>query len=255
MTGIGEMLTSSWGLEKFQTVASGDIDSDTLAFSRLVISYAEVEVERILENPGAQRYQVLMQMMHGLLTCPGYPVAEDEYCTQTFEFWDSFVEKLLEWSETLEDREDARLQAGITHAFQAVHEFWGKIRYPPSSIGASWNKDTKDGFISFRKDAADFLETAYPLFSGPMVEKFTAKVINIGETPDWEDIESSLYCLNALSDCVGGQSLEFEMLSALFNSSLFVALSDLSQPIPLNVRQISVTLVGKNVNGIDGKVS
>lgn len=183
---IRQALTNDqWGLVRFKDVIDGGLDSDAIAFSRLVISYAEFRIDDLLKNPTIRENEIIMQMMHGLLTCPGYPVAEDEYCTQTFEFWDSFIERLLDFTAE-ESFPDALVNIATAHAFQAVEEFWHKIRFPPSTVATTWNKETKEGFMSFRKDVADFMETAFPLFSSNMVEKFTTLLINCGENPVWE---------------------------------------------------------------------
>lgn len=181
------ILTGPWAVSKFQQVLVGEDDTDPLQFVRLIIAFAEFSVKGIATKPGNVHVATLMQMMHGMLTAPGYPVVEDEMSPQTFEFWSSLVEHLLD-SESEQDqtRISASLTEGKRHVFQAIQEYWAKIKIPPSAVADTWSKDSREGFTSFRKDFADLLETSYPLLHAPLFTKFVAHILNSLSARDWE---------------------------------------------------------------------
>ena len=187
---LSDIMTGPWGLSNFQQVIIGEEEIDSIQFTRLIIALAEASAKTILKRHGDRQAETLLQMMHEMLKIPGYPVVDDEVSPQTFEFWSSLVEHLLD-GEFLEDvpepgRKESILLAGKRHIFQAIQEFWMKIKIPPAEIAESWTKDSREGFTSFRKDFADLLETAYPLLHEPLFTTFVEHVLSGLNTPDWE---------------------------------------------------------------------
>ena len=184
------ILTGTWGVSKFQEILSGRDEIDPSQFIRLVIAFAEANVKRLAMRPGDIEVQMLMQMMHRMLTVPGYPVVEDEISPQTFEFWSSYVEYLLDRELSVEpdnkNHAEAVAEEGRRHVFQAISDYWAKIKIPPAAIAETWSRDSKEGFISFRKDYADLLETSYPLLHAPLFIKFVNHVLSALPGHDWE---------------------------------------------------------------------
>lgn len=184
------ILTGTWGVSKFQEILSGGDDIDSPQFIRLVIAFAEANVKRLAMRPGDIEVQTLMQMMHRMLTVPGYPVVEDEISPQTFEFWSSYVEYLLDREPSVEadnkNHAEVVVEEGKRHVFQVISNYWAKIKIPPAAIAETWSKDSKEGFTSFRKDYADLLETSYPLLHAPLFIKFVDHVLSALPGHDWE---------------------------------------------------------------------
>lgn len=243
---LANILTSPWAVERYESLISGDSDWNSIQFGRLLVTFAEATVQKLAKSLDTSSGRAMIEMLHGILTIPGYPQVEDEVSGTTFEFWGSLVEFLLE-----NDGEDgfdepwaAECQKEIK---RAVEEFWRKIRVPSNHELMKWSKDQKDGFMSFRKDVADFVESAYGILGPGLFQHLVDQVagalmpqINIV----WEEIEASLFCLNALSDSLGDDPYEDIYMERLFGSSLFVMLADVEADIPLKARTTSVNLVG-----------
>jgi hypothetical protein len=182
---IGNVLSSPWGIQHFEELRSGDSDPDeSIAFGRLVISFAELRMKDLLRDPSSPQSSAILQMMHGMLTCPGYPVEDDPYCTLSFEFWDSLVEMIID-ADYEEDIDPALLSEAKKHAFLAVEEYWNKLKIPPPEVAAQWSKDSCEGFASFRKDVSEFIESAYPALQIEMLNKLTRHVTEIVGEPVW----------------------------------------------------------------------
>lgn len=192
---IGNVLSSPWGIQHFEELRSGDSDPDeSIAFGRLVISFAELRMKELLRDPNSPQSSAILQMMHGMLTCPGYPVEDDPFCSLSFEFWDSLVDLIVD-ADYEEDMNPAIVQEARKHAFLAVEEFWNKLRIPPPEVAAQWSKDSFEGFASFRKDVSEFIESAYPALQIDMFDKLIRHVTDVVGEPDWA---VTTYCLSSV---------------------------------------------------------
>lgn len=187
VTTLASILSGPWALAKFRNLVDPECedDSDSHRFIKLIVAFAEATVQTIARNPHDPHSQALIQMLHGMLTCPGYPIVEDEIAPQAFEFWSSLIEFLLD-SDSGEDEPQPWVNLGKRHIFQAIQEYWVKIKIPPSSLARSWPQESKEGFTSFRKDVADLVETAYPLLHEELFEQFVTHALACLENPDWE---------------------------------------------------------------------
>lgn len=245
---LADFLTSSSAIQQYKRVITGDSDWDSIQFSRLLVTFAEATVQDLAQQVDTSRSQLVMQMLHGILGIPGYPQVDEEISSTTFEFWGSFVEYLLDSQYISSADDDSWIDDGKREVSRAVEEFWFKIRMPGQEV-VSWTKDEREGFMSFRKDVADFVESVYGLLGVGLFERLVAQVLaSIADTvfeTAWTDIEASLFCLNSLSDSLNDEPAEYVYLERLFGSSLFTLLSDLSSKIPLKARTTSVNLIGR----------
>lgn len=185
-----DVLTGPWAVSTFQEVLGGEGETDPLLFVRLIIAFAEALVAKLEIMHGDVRTQTLLQMMHTMLSANGYPVVEDEISPQTFEFWSSLIEFLLDAELQAEYEDGFHMQSalvqGKSHIFQAIQEYWSKIKIPPAAVADTWSKDLKEGFTSFRKDFADLLQLAYPLLHAPLFTKFVSHILTALPAQDWE---------------------------------------------------------------------
>lgn len=241
---LADVLTSPWAVERFQSLASGDSNWQSIQFSRLLITFAEATVQKLAQSLDTSHGRAMIEMLHGLLTIPGYPQVDDDVSPATFEFWGSLVEYALE----VENPEDEPWVVEINKEIKrAVEEYWRKIRIPSNNELVSWSKEEKDGFMTFRKDVADFVDSTYGLLGKPLFGQFVQQVtqaLTPGVTIIWEEIEASLFCLHALSDSLGDEPSEDVYLEHLFGSNLFILLADLGVDIPIKARTTSVNLIG-----------
>ncbi|KAI5790105.1 armadillo-type protein [Geopyxis carbonaria] len=186
-------------------------------------------------------------MIHGLLTVTGYPNVDDDISGTTFEFWGSWVDYLL----SSEPSNKIWISNGKREIKRAIQGYWKKIRMPASDEIAKWSKDQRDGFMTFRKDVADFVDSAYGLLGPTIFEQFVEQIgsalivdINTQKLVAWEEVEASIFCLNSLSDSLGDEPYEDVFLKKLFGGPLFALLVQVGHEIPLKARTSSVNVIG-----------
>ncbi|KAI9784990.1 MAG: hypothetical protein M1839_001186 [Geoglossum umbratile] len=241
---LSSVLGSAWAQERFELIRSGNFGFESVQFGRFLLAFGDATVQDLARNPNDPGTQQLINMMHGLLTCDGYAVAEDEICVSALEFWSTFVEFMIDSLFAEGEDKAPWIEPARRNILQAIEECWAKIKMPPREIGASWDSESRVGFNDFRKDVADLLQAAYPLLGIEIFEKFINLALRSLKTEAWEDTEATLFCLNALSDCVSDDAAEDEILGTLFGSSMFSQLSESAANIPAKTRQTSVNLLG-----------
>jgi len=131
-------------------------------------------------------------MMHSLTTCSGYAVIEDKIVSEALEFWNAFVEFVVD-AEFEDDGPRTWLDYARGQIAQAFQELWIKVRYPPAQEYGALDSDKQREFRQFRADVADLLVSAYPVLRGALTEAIARG------------------CLDALSRqfLVGGRGLAF----------------------------------------------
>ncbi|EPS39280.1 hypothetical protein H072_6942 [Dactylellina haptotyla CBS 200.50] len=247
---LAERITGTWGQAKFSNVVPkehDDYDSEeTDAFAHMLVAFAESNLKGLILTVESPTSQTIFEMLHGLLRLPGYPVADEEVSNLEFEFWSSLTEFMT----------DHPFEEGVPkphwwdicrgHLLRAVQEYWVKIRIPPQDILAEWLKDDKDGFQSYRKDFADLLETAYPVLQSELFGELVQHALNQVNTahPDWQEVESCLFCINALADTLTTEPTEYTYLSALFQSPLFAILANPESPELSRTKLSAISVIG-----------
>ncbi|KAH0559994.1 hypothetical protein GP486_003487 [Trichoglossum hirsutum] len=241
---LSSVLNSAWAQERFELIKSGDFGFESVQFGRFLLAFGDATVQDLARSPNDPGTQKLMSMMHGLLACEGYAVAEDEICASALEFWSTFVEFMIDFLYAEGGDKELWIEPARKDILQAIEECWAKIKVPPREIGASWDSESRVGFNDFRKDVADLLQAAYPLLGIEVFEKLVNLTLRSLKSQAWEDTEATLFCLNALSDCVSDDTAEDEILGVLFGSSMFSQLSEVAADIPAKTRQTSVNMLG-----------
>ena len=241
---LSSVLGSAWAQERFALIKSGDFGFESVQFGRFLLAFGDATVQDLARNPNDLGTQQLVSMMHGLLTCDGYAVAEDEICASALEFWSTFVEFMIDSLFAEGEDKAPWIEPARRNIMQAIEECWAKIKMPPREIGAGWDSESRVGFNDFRKDVADLLQAAYPLLGIEIFEKFINLALRSLKAEAWEDTEATLFCLNALSDCVSDDAAEDGILGTLFGSSMFSQLSESTANIPAKTRQTSVNMLG-----------
>ncbi|KAK6506826.1 hypothetical protein TWF481_005286 [Arthrobotrys musiformis] len=230
---LAERISGGWGQAKFSQVVPkehDDYDSEeTDAFAHLLVAFAESNLKGLAHTVDSHTSTTILEMLHGLLRLPGYPIADEEVSNLEFEFWSSLTEHMTDYYSKDEEQKPPWWNFCRGHLLRAVQEYWMKIRIPPPDILAEWLKDDKDGFQSYRKDFADLVETAYPVLQAELFGELVQHALNQVNTPnpDWQEVESCLFCINALADCLNtSDPQEYAYLSALFQSPLFSILAN-----------------------------
>ncbi|KAF2756159.1 ARM repeat-containing protein [Pseudovirgaria hyperparasitica] len=240
------LFTSSWCEKNVASMREGDPSS--VVFSRLLIAFAEIEIDRLTQETDTRLSRSLLDLLHMLLQCPGTPGDDDEYAPLGLEFWGQYIESVNEQMYQSDSGAPPWLQSAMREARQALHELFVKLNFPPSRITSTWSSDTRQSFSSFRTDFQDILQSAYTFLGSELTDSLTQTANHQLATKDWMSVEASLFCLNALADSISETlvtgSPEDENLLSLFKSSLFSELSA-DASIPGRVRRTAVELLGQ----------
>lgn len=241
---LSRVFSSQWAEERFNRMRSADFDSESMQFGRLLLAFGDANVQDLAQASEARESQHFMRMLHGLLTCQGIAVAEDEICAIAIEFWSTFVEFMIDSLFAEGESRAPWIKSARGHMVQAIEECWAKIRLPPSEVIASWDSDYRAGFKDFRKDVADLLQSSYPVLGLEIFQKLTQLALQSVENEAWVDTEATLFCLIALSDSVSEGTEEDAVLAQLFGSQMFTHLSTWVSKVPGKTRHTSVNLLG-----------
>ncbi|KAG0201423.1 hypothetical protein BGX28_005728 [Mortierella sp. GBA30] len=132
-----------------------------------------------------------------------------------------------------------------------------KLEFPPHKTWLSWTRDIRQDFAGHRQEIADTLINSYHVLHERIlsllidtcvsqldgVQKASMAGINIMETPQLEveflQLESTLYCLKALSEVV--PHTESEQLPRLFSDHVF---GRLPTTVVCRARETALSLVG-----------
>lgn len=239
------VLTGSQSQKRFQELLAGDEDFETVSFGNLLLSFAEVNHERLMKNtkPDAQ---LLISMIRDLLSAKGHPVVEDRLFVPTIEFWSTFAETLAD--EMLSDDGEITepwAQQALGHVINAISNAWQKIIYPDQEEVTTWDSNERTGFQEARKDVVDLLQATYALVGPKIVVTFSDLALESIQNHAWLRAESALFCLGGLSDCARDDTRCDEILATVFASPLFAILQREGESIPPRLRQVSVSLIEK----------
>jgi len=181
-------------------------------------------------------------MMHSLTTCSGYAVIEDKIVIEALEFWNAFVEFVVD-AEFEDDGPRTWLDYARGQIAQAFQELWIKVRYPPAQEYGALDSDKQREFRQFRADVADLLVSAYPVLRGALTEAIARGCLDALSRQSWLEVEASLFSLNAIS--IGEQETEDHILVELFGSQLYTELKNSDSSIPARTRRTAVDLLGQ----------
>ncbi|KAK0384775.1 hypothetical protein NLU13_7253 [Sarocladium strictum] len=239
------LLTGLESQKRFQELLAGGEDFETVSFGNLLLSFAEVNHERLMKKTNSEA-QLLISMIRDLLTSKGYPVVEDRLFVPTIEFWSTFAETLAD--EMVPDEggsPEPWAQQALGQVIKAVSKAWQKIIYPPHEVVSSWDSNERSGFQEARKDVIDLLQATYALVGPKIVVTFSDLALESIQSQSWFRAEGALFCLGGLSDCARDDIRCDDVLATVFASPLFAILQRDGESIPPRLRQVSVALIEK----------
>ena len=241
---LTSLLCGGYVQKRLLELKSGNYDTDHLGIGRLLLAFSDATVQDLAKNYGDPDSQRILQMLHGLLTCDGYAVAEDEICAPALEFWNMYTEFMIDSLFAESENKAAWLDPAIKHILQAIEECWAKLRLPDQEEAETWDSEIRTGFKAFRADVKDLLQASYTLLGVDILEKFTDLLLRSLKTRAWIELESTLFCLNALADCTADEASVDRTLVRLFGSPLFSVLSNDESMIPTKTKQTAVHTLG-----------
>lgn len=239
-------VTGPWGESRISEVLEGDPDADS--FVRLMVALGDNTTTELAEMNANADCLRFLEMMHILAQMPGTPGIDEEYRVEILEFWNNFVEYVVDYA-PLEDESVPKewLEGAKTQIGRVLEEMWTKLRTPDPATLAQIDSDALQAFKDFRREVADLLQSSYPLFGSDLIIKYVQLCVDAVEGRQWLEVEQSLYCLNALGVIQEQMDESFAdaVLTKLFSSPLYALLADPDVAIPNWTRRTALAVLGE----------
>lgn len=217
---IFALFESDWSRDRYMQLAAGDFDFAFTQYGILMIAFGDATVLTLMESTD-ERSQRMLQRLCGLLNCSGILVGEDKIFVPALEFWATFVETMTDTVYEAENAAYSWLPFAMSQVMDAVSHCYRKIQLVDSSTWSELDSNDKVGWVEARKDVADFLMAVCALKGKSIVTVFVDLLLQALPARAWAQIEASLYCLGAISDCVGDNGECDHDLHKVFSSELF----------------------------------
>ncbi|KAI4254377.1 MAG: hypothetical protein LQ352_003137 [Teloschistes flavicans] len=240
---FASFLISERAQELLSVLIQGDFEPDAVAFARLLLAYADVKLQDLARQPGSPTTQTVMRELVQLLACEGWAGAEDDICTPALEFWQSYLEFLIDAQFADEDQVEPWMGDAQRYIVQVLEKCWVKIRMPVEDVFANWTADAKGDFKAFRADVEDLLQSSYTLLGTAIFDRLANLALEALNDQAWSHLEATLFCLNALSEAISDEDVVDGTLSTLFGSALFTHMMDPKLSIPAKTQQTAVSTI------------
>lgn len=238
------LFESDWSRDRYVQLLGGDFDFPLIQYGIMMIAAGDAKVMALMEGM-EDRNQKMLQRLCGLLNCNGVLVGEDRIFVPALEFWATFVETVTDTVYMDEATSYPWLPFAMGQIMDAVSHCYRRIQLVGSAAWSEMDSNDRVGWVEARKDVADFLQAVYALKGNPLVEIFVDLLLQALPARDWGQIEAALFCLGAISDCVGDSGDCDQDLHKVFSSELFqlVGPGPARSEIPSRLLQTSLSTI------------
>ncbi|KAG9232755.1 armadillo-type protein [Amylocarpus encephaloides] len=236
------LFNSSWAQERYQQLIKGDFEFESIQFGLFTLAFGDATLQDLATRTEPQ-YQQFISALGGLLAAEGYPVHEDKIFVPALEFWNAFVENLIDAIHSDQGRDAHWFSVAQMHVTQAVERCWRKIQFPPAEIFNSWDSVDRTGFKDARRDFGDLLQQFYLVTHIPILGLFITLAMKAVDSRNWAELEASLYCLSCFPDNIGETEPRDIYLNKIFTAQVFSLFSNPPMEIPVRVMQSFLMLV------------
>lgn len=230
---LQSLFNSPWAQERYERLVKGDFDFDSLQFGMFMIAFGDATVQDLARkcDSDPQSHQYLSALC-GLLGADGYAVQEDKIYVPALEFWNTFVETMVDDVYSGEDEKPVWFPAAQEHIRQVIERCWLKSQFPPATVYNSWDSVDRVGFKDARRDFSDLLQQFYLTTGIALLQVLVDLIQTSSNTKNWAELEASMYCLTWLADNVSGDSQRDNYLDKVFNTSFVALFSDPNGDVP-----------------------
>lgn len=214
------LFESDWSRDRYMQLVGGDFDFPMVQYGIMMIAIGDAKVMALMEGM-EDRSQKMLQRLCGLLSCNGLLVGEDKIFVPALEFWATFVETMTDSVYMDEAGSYPWLPFATGQVMEAVSHCYRKIQLVDAVTWSEMDSNDRAGWVEGRKDVADFLQAVYALKGKSLVRIFVDLLLQSLPARHWPQIEAALYCLGAISDCVGDSGDCDQELHQVFSSELF----------------------------------
>lgn len=214
------LFESDWSRDRYMQLVGGDFDFPLTQYGTMMIAAGDAKVMALMEGTEAQSLRML-QRLCGLLYCEGLLAVDDKIFVPALEFWATFVETMTDTVYMEEATSYSWLPFAMSQVLEAVSHCYQKIQFVDHATWSEMDSNDRASWLEARKDVADFLQAVYALKGKSLVSIFVDLLLQSLPSREWARIESALFCLGAISDCVGDSGDSDEDLHKIFSSELF----------------------------------
>ncbi|KAK4217330.1 armadillo-type protein [Rhypophila decipiens] len=218
-----ELLNSPWAEQQYSQLIHGkNHEEDGIAFGVLLLAYGEAKVDELMKST-SQSAQNFLSKLAGLLAADGFMVGQDHIFVPALEFWSTFAETMID--AVYADDDDSLVVGWKSYAEEhikmVVSNCWRKIQWPPLDLYSEWDSTERTGFSDARKDVADLLQSVHTIIGKTLVSHLVSAYQAGVNGQNWIEIEASIYCLAALSDCIAEDEGIDGFFNQVFNAGFF----------------------------------
>ncbi|KAL2068336.1 hypothetical protein VTL71DRAFT_16434 [Oculimacula yallundae] len=243
---LQSLFNSPWAQNRYQRLVKGDFDFDSLQFGMFMIAFGDATVQDLARNCATdpQSHQYLSALC-SLLGAEGYAVSEDKIYVPALEFWNTFVETMVDdvYSSEDEGEKPAWFFAAQEHVRQVIERCWSKSQFPPAEEYNSWDSVERTGFKDARRDFSDLLQQFYLTTGISLLQVFIDLLQTSSDARNWAELEASMFCLTWFADCVYGAPERDDYLDKVFTPSLLTLIADHTHEVPTRTMKSFLDLV------------
>lgn len=240
---LRQILNSPWAQDRYQQLVKGDFDFDSLQFGMFMIAFGDATVQDLTRNSGSEAQSQYLSALCGLLAAEGYAVYEDKIYIPALEFWNTFVETMVDEIYSVENEHPPWFKSAQDHVMRVISNCWRKSQFPPGSVYNSWDSVDRTGFKDARRDFSDLLQQFYLTTGISLLQVFISLMQASTTTKNWSEIEASTYCLSWFADCISDDAQQDAYLAQIFTSELVALFVDPRKEVPTRAMKGFLDLV------------
>ncbi|KAJ1743004.1 hypothetical protein LPJ68_001403 [Coemansia sp. RSA 1086] len=173
-----------------QVVEHSDSEG-VLPWAAMIVTFGETYTEHIAAHLDEDHVVAYLRLAVALTQFPGHAGLDEEVSVQPLGLW-----CLLQ--EALADSETSSTFAHSAYA-DVVRALLAKCAYPPTEVWTAADRDAREQFTAYRREAGDALLGAFYVLRGDML---CALVDSALAASDWRYAEAALFALRSVGEAV-----------------------------------------------------
>ncbi|KAJ2846305.1 hypothetical protein IWW36_004414 [Coemansia brasiliensis] len=173
-----------------QVVEHSDSEG-ALPWATMVVTFGETYTEYIAAHLDEDHVTAYLRLVVALTQFPGHAGLDEEVSVQPLGLWCLLQEALA----------DSDTKSNFAHSAYAdvVRALVAKCAYPPTEVWAAADRDARDQFTAYRREAGDALLGTFYVLRGDMLGALVDSAL---AASDWRHAEAALFALRSVGEAV-----------------------------------------------------
>ncbi|KAJ1731378.1 hypothetical protein LPJ61_002565 [Coemansia biformis] len=211
-----ERFGEPWASQVLAHCVKSGSDQDAMAWSAMLISfgetYTEFIVSKIADPALSEHVGTYLHMMLVLTRFPGCHGIDEGISDQPLNFWYLLQEALTDYEYDADaDSDAARAVVAATRAavgrayVELLKALVSKCAFPSAAAWMGADKDERDRFMSYRREAGDAMLNVYYVLREDMLRLLVDEVLGSMDSfsmANWQHVESLLFALRSIGEAV-----------------------------------------------------